>query len=195
MKEKFEKYLESIGGLKNGYFPDKEPIKSRHFFSVGDGWLDLIKKLIEELIVDGWNREICQVKEKFAGLRFYTNGGGENHYEIISKYERLSMEICEVCGNPGSVRNIGWMYTLCDSHYIEQVIEKFKTKYKEGFTYSEIDELLKYFPNINMKKYNEAMICNTCMIIDGESIIYHCDVRTALYCGVENRNLRTEEFD
>ena len=114
--EEFEEFLESIGGLESGYRTDVPPIKSRYFFSVSDGWLPLIKSLIEELIADGWDKQVCQVKEKFGGLRFYTNGGGPNHYNIITKYENLSMETCDDCGEPGTPRSGGWIRTLCDKH-------------------------------------------------------------------------------
>ena len=43
-----EQYLESIGGLENGYFVNRPPITNRYFFSVRDGWLPLIKDLIEK---------------------------------------------------------------------------------------------------------------------------------------------------
>jgi hypothetical protein len=115
-EEEFESYLESIGGLENGYYNDRPPIKSAGFFCVGPGWYELIKNLIDELIADGWDKQICQVKEKFGGLRFYTNGGGENHYNIISKYEKLSCNVCEECGESGELRQVGWWKTLCDEH-------------------------------------------------------------------------------
>ena len=79
---------------------------------------------------------------------------------------------------------------------IEDKIYNFKTKYKEGLIKSEIEEVLKNYPNINMDKYNDAMMGNTCMMdeIDG-FIIYHCDIVNAIICGLENRGLRFEEWD
>jgi hypothetical protein len=115
-EEEFEKYLKSIGGLENGYFTDREPIMSSGFFCVGDGWLELIKNLIDELVKTGWDKQICQVKEKFGGLRFYTNAMSDECHEIVSKYERLSCETCEECGEKGEQRNGGWIKTLCDEH-------------------------------------------------------------------------------
>ena len=115
-KEEFEAYLESIGGLVNGYRTDGEPIKSAGYFSVGQGWYGLLKNLIEELIAAGWNKQICQSKEKFGGLRFYTNGMTEECFKIVSKYEVLSCETCEACGEPGELRQGGCIATLCDEH-------------------------------------------------------------------------------
>ena len=194
-KKEFKEYLESIGGLENGYFTDIEPIKDVEFFSIRKGWFKLTKELIDELIEDGWDKKICQVKEKFGGLRFYTNGGGDNHHQIISKYEKISYETCEVCGEKGEPRGGGWITTLCSEHYIEPIFNKFETKNDLGFTQEDFKELLEKFPKINIKKVDEAMFCNTCGVIDGEIIYYPHDVRSAIYCGVENRDQIIDEWD
>lgn len=128
-------------------------------------------------------------------LRFYTNSMSDECHKIVYKYEKLSMETCEVCGNKGEQRPGGWIQTLCIKHYIEPIFNKFETNSKYGFTNSEIEELLKKFPEINMDKFNDAMFGNTCMVIDGETIKYHHDVRSALYCGIENRDQRIDEWD
>lgn len=78
---------------------------------------------------------------------------------------------------------------------IHDIVYNFKTKNEQGFTKSEIEELLKEFPNINMEKFSNAFIGNTCMLIDDEIITYHCDVEHALYCGIENRDLNIWEWD
>lgn len=113
----FERYLESIGGLKNGYYTDRPPIKDRYFFSVGDGWIPHIQELIEKCIELGWDKEICQVKEKFGGLRFYTNIASEDVFDLISEYESKSYHMCEECGKKGELRkDKGWWRTLCNDH-------------------------------------------------------------------------------
>jgi len=78
---------------------------------------------------------------------------------------------------------------------IKYLVYNYKTKYKEGFIQPEIDELLKNFPNIDMDKFNNALIGITCMSKDNQLIIYHCDIEKALYCGIEKRNLRSYEWD
>jgi hypothetical protein len=78
---------------------------------------------------------------------------------------------------------------------IKEKVYGYKTKHKQGFVQLEINELLKDFPGINMEKFNDALRGNTCMVIKGEIIQYHCDIEKALYCGVENRNLRLSEWD
>jgi len=112
----FEKFLESIGGLKNGHFTDRDPITSRYYCETGDGWLPIIKDLIEDLIDAGWDKQICQIKEKFGGLRFYINGGSDEIYKLISDAEVKSMKTCEVCGKPGTQTSGGWINTLCEEH-------------------------------------------------------------------------------
>lgn len=115
----FEEYLELIDGLENGYYPDKPPIKNGYFFSVKDGWIPLIQKLIEETIEAGWNKQICQVKEKFGGLRFYINDSSKEVHDIISNYEHISYHTCEVCGEKGELRKGSWWSTLCEKHHVE----------------------------------------------------------------------------
>lgn len=118
---KFEKFLESIGGLENGQYTDRAPIKNRYFLAIDDGWLQIVEDLIGELLDDGWDKQVCQIKEKFGFLRFYTNGGSDNHYDIISKYEILSGTICEKCGEPGEIRKDVWWKTLCNKHEKERI--------------------------------------------------------------------------
>jgi hypothetical protein len=121
MKDKeMNEYLESIGGLENGFYPDKDLIKDSKFFECGDGWYPLIKDLITDLIVLGWDKQTCQVKEKFGGLRFYINGASEEIYKRIRIAEDLSYETCETCGEKGELRSVGWYKTLCNKHHEER---------------------------------------------------------------------------
>jgi hypothetical protein len=118
--KEMNEFLESIGGLENGFYTDRPPIKDSGFFSVGVGWYPLIKDLIIDLIELGWDKQTCQVKEKFGGLRFYINGASNEVHKRISQAENLSYETCEKCGEKGELRtNIGWHTTLCDKHYEE----------------------------------------------------------------------------
>ena len=77
------------------------------------------------------------------------------------------------------------------------LVYNYPTKHKEGFIQTEQEELIKQFPDINMDKYNNAMMGNTCMMDKetGGFIIYHCDVLTALRCGLENRDMYAWECD
>lgn len=123
-EEEMDKFLESIGGLENGYFTDRPPITSSWCFECGKGWYPLIKELIEDLIAMGWDKKICQVKEKFGGLRFYINSGSDEIHDRISKAENDSYEICERTGKPGKLRqDLGWWKTLCDEEY-QKILKK-----------------------------------------------------------------------
>jgi hypothetical protein len=109
-------YLISIDGLINGYYGNK--ITDSNFFEVSPGWNLLIKNLIQDLIILGWDKEVIQVKEKFGGLRFYINEGTSEIHQRIAKVELESMKICEITGNPGKLRtDITWYKTLCDEEY------------------------------------------------------------------------------
>lgn len=112
----FEDYLKSIGGLVNGYYTDRDPI-TYNLCECGEGWLELIKNCIDECISAGWDKQICQIKEKWGGLRFYINLGTDEIFDIISKYENLSYKTCENCG---SINNVttggkGWVRSLCEN--------------------------------------------------------------------------------
>lgn len=117
-KEELEKYLVGVGGLTRIYKDYKGPITKTNFFQVKEGWYNIIQACIDELLKLGWNKRIHQVKEKFGGLRFYVGDedmptGG---YEVIEKYEKLSITTCEICGNDGVLRKGNWLKTLCEAH-------------------------------------------------------------------------------
>ena len=118
--KKMNEFLESIGGLENGFYPDKDPIKDSGFFECGNGWYPLIKDLITDLIELGWDKQVCQVKEKFGALRFYINTGSDEIFKKIHSYENKSYEICETCGEKGELRLVGWYKTLCNKHHEER---------------------------------------------------------------------------
>jgi hypothetical protein len=123
-KEEMDNYLVSIGGLTRSWKSQEGDIIDANFFGVDEGWYDLIKNLIDELIALGWDKQVAQVKEKFGMLRFYLDTYPEGSAEVITKYEKLSGTICERCGNEGSVRKVGWWLTLCDTCDIKNKEEK-----------------------------------------------------------------------
>jgi hypothetical protein len=84
--------------------------------SVGPGWeplvLDTLNKLYECAPL-----EICQIKEKFGGLRIYwwaTNIDYTQVDNIILEAEELASRTCEQCGQEAylCIRS-GWFKTLC----------------------------------------------------------------------------------
>ena len=78
---------------------------------------------------------------------------------------------------------------------IHKAVYDFKTKHSEGFTTSEINELLLNYPDINKDKFYDALQGITGMFKDNDTIIYHCDIEKALLCGIQNRDLYNYEFD
>jgi hypothetical protein len=94
-------------------------------FTHDDGWFDILWRLCEDLEplvaeleqASGSQFEVLQVKEKFGGLRFYVNC---RRNEAIRQRIRIaadeSFHTCEVCGQPGTLREDGRIKTLCDEH-------------------------------------------------------------------------------
>lgn len=80
------------------------------------GWYDLIVKLDEDVAKIDPDYKIVQVKEKFAGLRYYVETASKEAREIIWAAEAQSTGICQECGQPGQIRVHGWHATLCDEH-------------------------------------------------------------------------------
>jgi hypothetical protein len=71
---------------------------------------------------------ICQIKEKFGGLRFYVDGVPYKSQgdEWINEAEALSFKTCEDCGKPGELTNSGgyWVKTLCKEHDEERIARR-----------------------------------------------------------------------
>jgi len=57
-----------------------------------------------------------QVKEKYGTLRFYIDGGTDEHYALISFAEGMSYRTCDVCGRPGKLNRNGWLSVRCKEH-------------------------------------------------------------------------------
>lgn len=69
---------------------------------------------------------VSDVKEKWGGLRIYADVPAEIDNKL-NEIEARSFEICDVCGNPGTIREDHWCRTRCDEH--------------EGWTWREIESL------------------------------------------------------
>lgn len=99
-------------------------------FQCGDGWYDIIDNLcavIDNFMYNEKGRakfekrkpyaqiEASTVKEKFGGLRFYTNHTPDEVSGAISMAERMSYKICEYCGSTKNISQTkGWVITLCE---------------------------------------------------------------------------------
>ena len=83
---------------------------------IGKGWLPIVVKLNEQLSQIVPEYAIDQIKEKFGGLRFYTNVQDPIASKLIHEAEDQSYETCEICGEPGTTSGKGWIVTRCEIH-------------------------------------------------------------------------------
>lgn len=83
-------------------------------FSIGPGWDRLVDGLITVLVNNNWDKDLHQVKEKFGGLRFYVGKVDRYQQWLIDEATKISHKTCEDCGKAGSLREGGWLVTLCD---------------------------------------------------------------------------------
>ncbi len=95
---------------------------------VGTGWFRLINILCKELesaviefekdnpsLDDYQKPKVVQIKEKFGYLRCYMDNPTKKMTDIINKYENQSCEICEECGEAGTLKRISfWSKCICD---------------------------------------------------------------------------------
>jgi hypothetical protein len=72
---------------------------------------------------------VCQIKEKFGGLRFYYDNGDDHISGMVRMAEMWAGRSCEECGAPGASGGRGWIKTLCPIHRAEadaRYAERFK---------------------------------------------------------------------
>lgn len=113
-----------------------EVLLSKHFggkeegsyfigYGIGPGWSDIVYDLHKKLLEENPDYRIHQVKEKFAGLRYYVSGVTKKGHEYIMEAEALSESTCEECGRPGKLRTHNyWIRTLCGVDSVVDQINK-----------------------------------------------------------------------
>lgn len=95
----------------------------------GKGWYPLIQPIID--YVKKYNSDhpkldeqikFLQIKEKYGGLRIYTNFGNKELYDMIDKAEDESYQVCETCGSREDVglKFDGWYETMCHKCAVER---------------------------------------------------------------------------
>jgi hypothetical protein len=89
----------------------------------GDGWYQIIHDMCQEIMdndpPEGFR--FFQIKEKWGRLTVYIEvfdqDGDYNidkFYNIVSKYEKMSKDVCENCGSLDvKTQGPGWLKTLC----------------------------------------------------------------------------------
>jgi hypothetical protein len=80
------------------------------------------------------------------------------------------------------------------SKNVTYIVYEYPTKNKEGFVGSEINTILEKY-SIDKEKFYEALGVNTCAMIGGEIVTYHCDILKGLRCVIENREQNFLEWD
>ncbi len=111
--------------------PITENLMGGFGFECCDGWFDLLwglcegiekelKKIPPSEETKSYLRDtrfkVQQVKEKFGGLRFFTNWETEEISDLINKAEVKSEVTCEQCGEPGKLIRDGWVHCFCEEH-------------------------------------------------------------------------------
>lgn len=96
-------------------------------FDVDDGWFKIIDDLSRKLA--GLDVQATQVKEKYGGLRFYTDGPDIDEAEpFIKEAEEFCYKTCETCGKQGKLYELGWFKTLCPQHAKKYYAVKLNSK-------------------------------------------------------------------
>ena len=135
-KELTEKLFNDFPELFRGKDKPRHESLMYYGFSHDDGWYTIVYSMcyainnhLKNLKTIGTplDYEFVQIKEKFATLRVYDNGGNKHIDGIISLAEILSSKTCEVCGNNAELSHKGtWYKTLCQKHREELEYEVYK---------------------------------------------------------------------
>ncbi len=115
--------LRSNRALKRALAGDTKYLK--HFFSRIYNSEEEANRRIDEEIKSAKFREVpqkvehvefTQIKEKFGGLRVYTNYSNDYIDGAVSMAISMSYVTCEECGKQGKKRGHGWIYVSCGEH-------------------------------------------------------------------------------
>ncbi|KAF7364777.1 hypothetical protein MVEN_00347600 [Mycena venus] len=81
---------------------------------IDDGWEPLLRRLCVDIHHEK-TLHFMQIKEKFGGLRAYTNGCSDEVMKRVDAAEEESFWTCERCGKDGQLAsaNSGWLFTTC----------------------------------------------------------------------------------
>lgn len=116
--------------------------------SMPEGWRiafgdQMLEELREELVRHAYLNDyrILQIKEKFGQLCWYTNAVPKDSklFEIVQKYENMSLDYCIECGAPSTRMSTEWISPFCDecahklfdqedNHYGKTFEDKYITK-------------------------------------------------------------------
>jgi hypothetical protein len=127
------------GSTKEVTTPEDRPLKKIEnripqgywrSIDIGPGWYPLVFELDANLAKLFPDYQVHQVKEKFGGLRYYTEAVPKDIYtdwrKLIDEAEAKSFTVCEVCGAEGSTGGKWWIRTLCEQHLAEHLAQEKK---------------------------------------------------------------------
>lgn len=138
-KEEFKQEQKEIDeAFRNKFIHQFKLIERPSQISIGKGWYPLMAKLCQE-VDDFFGADLgfpmhnfawVQIKEKFGSLRaYYTTDqllgtGPEKLSRLVEKYEVMSSNVCEVCGEHAVLSNAaGLLTTRCQKHFDEILAE------------------------------------------------------------------------
>lgn len=131
----YEMYIENLKKRNLPFIDKSELCNLRYSFECGVGWKNLIReyfievrRLINMARTNGHDLsyKTCIFKEKFGQLRDQGDFYGDDRSLYIAEFYKIgeildkSSNICEKCGEHGSLRQGGWVKTLCDKHAEER---------------------------------------------------------------------------
>lgn len=90
-----------------------------YLFDIHEGWRPLIINLINELLINGWNGKLLKCHSEYGVLKFLILDSNPKLWEIIDKYQELSLTTCELCGSSGRVHTNSLDLGLCSKHVEE----------------------------------------------------------------------------
>ncbi|WP_342644392.1 hypothetical protein [Mucilaginibacter sp. CSA2-8R] len=128
----------------------------------GAGWEKLIRIMLEELRINGWNCDITvHYKEKYGQFELSLETDNYILNEIIKKHLTIINCSCMICGEYGETMEVaGWNYTLCEHHFIEKypiiyyIDNKGFTIRKEQYSWEQISEISLLTADYNTKSEN-----------------------------------------
>jgi hypothetical protein len=115
-------------------------------FTCGDGWFDILYQMSAQIEAralqhgldcesDEWPAA-RQIKEKFGGLRCsFFHGEGMDISDLVDAATEKANGTCERCGEPGEIRDGGWMVNLCDKCLENR--EEMRNKEREDYDLQE----------------------------------------------------------
>ena len=119
MDKRIEQYwVGKYPNLFSGYYKGIRKSPMSWGFTCGNGWFNILDQLWKDLSKFE-DLVLAQVKEKFGGLCVYTEPIDKDMFNKVHKFINNaginSYKTCEMCGEPGRRRSIGWIFTLCDN--------------------------------------------------------------------------------